>query len=105
MTTTRFFSTHHDAVERLNIMHGLAADKRTALVRAYEVLARRALRVLAGRITPLGFAKDLAERYKLANPRGVSKMSLDDVCSHWWPILTEIEAAKVPANAPDIDSK
>jgi hypothetical protein len=80
-------------------MHSLPLEKRTPMVRAYEVLARRALRVLGGRITPLGFARHLAQQYKLANPHGVSKMSLDDICGHWWPLLTEIHAAEMVARA------
>ena len=83
-------------------MHSLPLEKRTPMVRAYEVLARRALRVLGGRITPLGFARHLAGHYKIANPHGVSKMTLDDICSHWWPLLTEIETAKMATRAPNI---
>jgi hypothetical protein len=94
MTTNRIFTTHRAAVEDLNIMHKLPAEKRTAMVGAYEVLARRALKVLGGYTTPLGFARCLAQDYKVSNPRGVSKMSFDEICRYWLPVLTEIHATK-----------
>jgi hypothetical protein len=99
MTTNRIFTNHRTTVEELNIMHKLPAEKRTAMVRAYEVLARRALGVLGGYTTPIGFARMLAQDFKLSNPPGVSKMSLDEICRHWLPVLTEIHTPKYTANS------
>lgn len=99
MTTNQIFTTHRAAVQELNIIHELPAEKRTAMVRAYEVLARRALRVLGGYKTPIGFARMLARDFKLANPPGVSKMSFDEICRHWLRVLTEIHTLKLTTEA------
>lgn len=99
MTINRIFTTHRTTVEELNIIHKLPAEERTAMVGAYEVLAWRALKVLGGYTTPLGFARSLAQEFKQPNPRGVSKMSFDEICIHWLPVLTEIHTRKLTATA------